>query len=134
MVKEALVTQLDSFADRPAVPMFQKIFQGLGLIASNGYMWKMQRKFASSHLRYSSDRQKPSELSIQEESLSVRCFQRLNRTWSWHQRYHPSPRAFEQQLRICSRVPLFRHSLQSGPKAYEALMIHTITCSLASMF
>ncbi|KAL6486135.1 hypothetical protein MHYP_G00055270 [Metynnis hypsauchen] len=69
MVKEALITQLDSFADRPAVPMFQKIFQGLGLIASNGYKWKMQRKFASSHLRYSSDRQKPFELSIQQESV-----------------------------------------------------------------
>ncbi|XP_017311268.1 cytochrome P450 2J2 isoform X2 [Ictalurus punctatus] len=30
MVKEALITQLDSFADRPVVPLFHKIFNGLG--------------------------------------------------------------------------------------------------------
>lgn len=30
MVKEALVSQLDSFVDRPIVPLFHVVFQGLG--------------------------------------------------------------------------------------------------------
>lgn len=30
MVKEALVTQLDSFADRPVIPLFHKVFKGIG--------------------------------------------------------------------------------------------------------
>lgn len=30
MVKEALVNQLDSFADRPVVPLFDVTFKGLG--------------------------------------------------------------------------------------------------------
>lgn len=30
MVKEALVTNLDSFVERPVVPLFQKIFKGIG--------------------------------------------------------------------------------------------------------
>lgn len=30
MVKEALVNQLDSFVDRPTVPLFHVVFKGLG--------------------------------------------------------------------------------------------------------
>lgn len=30
MVKEALVSQLDSFVDRPIVPLFHVTFKGLG--------------------------------------------------------------------------------------------------------
>lgn len=33
MVKEALVNHLDSFVDRPAVPLFHKIFKGIGEFA-----------------------------------------------------------------------------------------------------
>ncbi len=36
------------------------------------------------------------------------------RTWSWRQRYRPSPKAFGQQLRICSSVPLLWHSWHAG--------------------
>ncbi|KAL7871965.1 hypothetical protein SRHO_G00069480 [Serrasalmus rhombeus] len=62
MVKEALITQLDSFADRPAIPMFQKIFQGLG---------GRCRESLPAHTcaTPASDRQKPFELSIQQESV-----------------------------------------------------------------
>ena len=35
-------------------------------------------------------------------------------TWLWRQRYLPSPKAFEQQLRMCSRDPLFWQSWQAG--------------------
>ncbi len=30
MVKEALVTQIDSFVERPNVPLFHKVFKGIG--------------------------------------------------------------------------------------------------------
>jgi len=33
MVKEALITQFDSFVDRPNVPLFHKIYKGLGKYA-----------------------------------------------------------------------------------------------------
>ncbi|KAB5539711.1 hypothetical protein PHYPO_G00092210 [Pangasianodon hypophthalmus] len=69
MVKEALVTQLDSFADRPVVPLFHKIFKGLGVALSNGYLWKNQRKFIVTHLRHFGEGRKALELSIQQESI-----------------------------------------------------------------
>ncbi|KAM6962803.1 cytochrome P450 2J2-like [Aplochiton taeniatus] len=69
MVKEALVTQLDSFADRPIVPLFHVVFKGIGIITSNGYLWKMQRKFASTHLRYFGEGKKSLEKNIELESV-----------------------------------------------------------------
>lgn len=39
MVKEALATQFDTFADRPVIPLFQKLFEGLG--KQNSRMTKM---------------------------------------------------------------------------------------------
>ncbi|KAG7233973.1 hypothetical protein INR49_028687 [Caranx melampygus] len=59
MVKEALVNQLDSFVDRPVIPLFHAIFKGIGIGLSNGYLWKKQRKFANTHLRYFGEGQKP---------------------------------------------------------------------------
>ncbi|XP_039666476.1 cytochrome P450 2J2-like [Perca fluviatilis] len=68
MVKEALVNQLDSFTDRPIVPLFHVIFKGLGIALSNGYLWKNQRKFANTHLRYFGEGQRSLEKYIQEEN------------------------------------------------------------------
>ncbi|GAA6222353.1 cytochrome P450 2J2-like [Lates japonicus] len=68
MVKEALVNQLDSFVDRPVVPLFHVTFKGLGIALSNGYLWKKQRKFASTHLRYFGEGQKSLEKYIEVES------------------------------------------------------------------
>uniref|UniRef100_A0A8D3B7U7 Cytochrome P450, family 2, subfamily AD, polypeptide 3 n=1 Tax=Scophthalmus maximus TaxID=52904 RepID=A0A8D3B7U7_SCOMX len=67
MVKEALVNQLDSFVDRPVVPLFHVVFKGLGIALSNGYLWKKQRKFANTHLRYFGEGQKSLEKSIEVE-------------------------------------------------------------------
>lgn len=39
-----------------------------GIALSNGYMWKKQRKFANTHLRYFGEGQKSSEHYIQVES------------------------------------------------------------------
>uniref|UniRef100_A0A665TRI5 Cytochrome P450 2J2-like n=1 Tax=Echeneis naucrates TaxID=173247 RepID=A0A665TRI5_ECHNA len=68
MVKEALVNQLDSFVDRPVVPLFHVIFKGIGIVLSNGYLWKKQRKFANIHLRYFGEGQKSLEKHIEVES------------------------------------------------------------------
>ncbi|KAL2089585.1 hypothetical protein ACEWY4_014273 [Coilia grayii] len=67
MVKEGLVTQLDSFADRPVIPLFHKVFKGIGIALSNGYMWRIQKKFANAHLRYFGEGKKTLELHIQQE-------------------------------------------------------------------
>ncbi|KAG9282743.1 cytochrome P450 2J2 [Astyanax mexicanus] len=71
MLKEALVTQLDSFIERPVIPLFDKIYKGRGVSLSNGYMWKMQRKFIITHLRYFGEAKKTLELSIQQESVCL---------------------------------------------------------------
>ncbi|XP_030577735.1 cytochrome P450 2J2-like [Archocentrus centrarchus] len=67
MVKEALVSQLDNFVDRPIVPLFHVIFKGIGIALSNGYLWKKQRKFANTHLRYFGEGQKSLEKYIEVE-------------------------------------------------------------------
>uniref|UniRef100_A0A3P8PC36 Cytochrome P450, family 2, subfamily AD, polypeptide 2 n=1 Tax=Astatotilapia calliptera TaxID=8154 RepID=A0A3P8PC36_ASTCA len=67
MVKEALVSQLDNFVDRPIVPLFHVVLQGLGISMSNGYLWKKQRKFANTHLRYFGEGQKSLEKCIEVE-------------------------------------------------------------------
>ncbi|XP_044216828.1 cytochrome P450 2J2-like [Thunnus albacares] len=67
MVKEALVSQLDSFVDRPIVPLFHVVFKGIGIVMSNGYLWKKQRKFTNTHLRYFGEGQKSLEKYTEEE-------------------------------------------------------------------
>lgn len=69
MAKEALVTQNDSFIDRPNVPLFHKVFKGLGTILSNGYLWRMHRKFAVSHLRNFGVGNESLEVKIQQECI-----------------------------------------------------------------
>ncbi|XP_028300140.1 cytochrome P450 2J2-like isoform X1 [Gouania willdenowi] len=68
MTREALINQLDSFVDRPVVPLFHVIFKGLGIVLSNGYLWKMQKKFAYNHLRYFKNGQESLEKHLEVES------------------------------------------------------------------
>lgn len=51
ILKEALVTQGDSLADRPDLPLQIDRAHRLGVIASSGNLWKQQRRFALSTLR-----------------------------------------------------------------------------------
>ncbi|XP_056619715.1 cytochrome P450 2J4 [Triplophysa dalaica] len=69
LVKETLVAQNDGFVERPNVPMFNKTFKGIGIALSNGYMWRMHRKFTVSHLRNFGEGKKAIELSIQQECV-----------------------------------------------------------------
>uniref|UniRef100_A0A672ZI19 Cytochrome P450 2J2-like n=1 Tax=Sphaeramia orbicularis TaxID=375764 RepID=A0A672ZI19_9TELE len=50
VLKEALITQGDSFADRPDLPLQVDMFQQLAF--SNGNLWKQQRRFTLSTLKY----------------------------------------------------------------------------------
>nr|QQL94709.1 cytochrome P450 2j2-like protein [Lateolabrax maculatus] len=52
VLKEALVNQGDSLTDRPVLALQEDIAHGLGVIFSSGNIWKQQRRFALSTLRY----------------------------------------------------------------------------------
>nr|XP_040041247.1 cytochrome P450 2J6-like [Gasterosteus aculeatus aculeatus] len=52
VLKEALVNQGDSVADRPYSPLQHDVSYGLGVIFSNGNKWKQQRRFALSTMRH----------------------------------------------------------------------------------
>uniref|UniRef100_A0A8C1LXN4 Cytochrome P450, family 2, subfamily N, polypeptide 13 n=1 Tax=Cyprinus carpio TaxID=7962 RepID=A0A8C1LXN4_CYPCA len=80
LVKEALVTQAENFADRPYSPVLNFQYpmehnyiliicvRTAGLFFSNGEMWKKQRRFALSTLRNLGLGKKTVELAICEES------------------------------------------------------------------
>ncbi|XP_029285177.1 cytochrome P450 2J2-like [Cottoperca gobio] len=51
-LKEGLITQGDSLADRQVLPPLLDITHGQGLIFSSGNTWKQQRRFALSTLKY----------------------------------------------------------------------------------
>ncbi|KAJ8376314.1 hypothetical protein SKAU_G00068940 [Synaphobranchus kaupii] len=67
MLKEALVTQGENLTDRPVFPLFHEVFKGLGVILSNGHLWKSQRKFANMHLKYFGEGKKTLETCIVQE-------------------------------------------------------------------
>uniref|UniRef100_A0A673ASZ7 Cytochrome P450 2J2-like n=1 Tax=Sphaeramia orbicularis TaxID=375764 RepID=A0A673ASZ7_9TELE len=70
-VTQALVTQGDSFSDRPSIPLHDDIFHGLGVVFSNGNTWKQQRRFALSTLKYFGFGKKSLEPVILEEFTYV---------------------------------------------------------------
>ncbi|XP_041646717.1 cytochrome P450 2J4-like [Cheilinus undulatus] len=51
VLKEALVNQGGSLADRPPLPLLMDMCHGLGVILSSGHLWKQQRRFVLSTLR-----------------------------------------------------------------------------------
>ncbi|KAL2089587.1 hypothetical protein ACEWY4_014275 [Coilia grayii] len=51
LLREAYVNQGENFADRPSLPIIADIVGDKGLVASSGYAWKQQRRFALHTLR-----------------------------------------------------------------------------------
>uniref|UniRef100_A0A8C0EP36 CP2J2 protein n=1 Tax=Bubo bubo TaxID=30461 RepID=A0A8C0EP36_BUBBB len=68
MVKEVLVNQGENFMDRPDIPIDREIFSTMGLISSNGHVWKQQRRFTLTTLRNFGLGKRSLEDRIQEES------------------------------------------------------------------
>ncbi|XP_050756561.1 cytochrome P450 2J4-like [Gymnogyps californianus] len=67
MIKEVLVNQGEIFIDRPQIPVDGTIFSTAGLVASNGQLWKQQRRFTLTTLRNFGLRKRGLEERIQEE-------------------------------------------------------------------
>ncbi|NXO25127.1 CP2J2 protein, partial [Cisticola juncidis] len=65
--KEVLVNQGDKFLDRPDIPIDEEIFSKMGLITSNGHLWKAQRRFTLTTLRNFGLGKRSVEERIQEE-------------------------------------------------------------------
>ncbi|XP_072552330.1 cytochrome P450 2J4-like [Salminus brasiliensis] len=70
--KEAFVEQGDTFSDRAAYPVNDRLSKGLGLLYSSGHKWRHQRRFALSTLKNFGVGKKTLENSILQESHYLR--------------------------------------------------------------
>ncbi|XP_017262782.1 cytochrome P450 2J6 [Kryptolebias marmoratus] len=117
-VKEGLATKGDSTIDRPIFPLQDEICGGLGVIFSNGNIWKQQRRFALSTLKYFGFGKKSLEPVILEEF--THCAEEIKR-------YKGKP--FNPHLVINYAVSniichlVFGHRFDYGDEKFTKLML-----------
>ncbi|XP_076690283.1 cytochrome P450 2C21-like isoform X4 [Callospermophilus lateralis] len=70
-VKEALIDRAEEFSGRGSYPVIDHIFQGLGIVFSNGDIWKQTRRFSLTVLRNMGMGKKTIEDRIKEEALCL---------------------------------------------------------------
>ncbi|XP_015350044.1 cytochrome P450 2C21-like [Marmota marmota marmota] len=70
-VKEALIDRAEEFSGRGSYPVLDHIFQGLGIVFSNGDIWKQTRRFSLTVLRNMGMGKKTIEDRIKEEALCL---------------------------------------------------------------
>ncbi|XP_031430153.1 cytochrome P450 2J2-like [Clupea harengus] len=117
MVREALVTQGDSMADRPESALDVDVAHHLGVVTSNGYLWKQQRRFAISTLKYFGVGKKSLESAILEEfTYLANDIEALN--GKPHNPHLPTNYAVANI--ICSLV--FGHRFEYTDKKFQMLM------------
>ncbi|DAA14856.1 TPA: cytochrome P450, family 2, subfamily C, polypeptide 19-like isoform 1 [Bos taurus] len=70
-VKQVLIDQSEEFSGRGSLPVADNINQGLGIIFSNGEIWKQTRRFSLMVLRNMGMGKRTIEHRIQEEALCL---------------------------------------------------------------
>ncbi|XP_010831265.1 PREDICTED: cytochrome P450 2C21-like isoform X2 [Bison bison bison] len=70
-VKQVLIDQSEEFSGRGSLPVADNINQGLGIVFSNGEIWKQTRRFSLMVLRNMGMGKRTIEHRIQEEALCL---------------------------------------------------------------
>lgn len=117
-VKEALVTHGDAMADRPDNALARDVSGPHGVVMSNGYLWKQQRKFALFTLKYFGVGKKSLETAILDE------FTHLSNYIEAHNGnpFNPHlPTNYAVANIICSLV--FGHRFEYTDERFQAFMM-----------
>ncbi|XP_046905439.1 cytochrome P450 2J2-like [Hypomesus transpacificus] len=118
IIKEALVTQGESVSDRPTTALNHEMSNDLGVVSTNGHLWKQQRRFALYTLKYFGVGKKSLESAILDE------FAHLSQDIT---DYNGKP--FEPHLTLNNAVSniictlVFGHRFQYSDRGFQNLMV-----------
>ncbi|XP_062250672.1 cytochrome P450 2J2-like [Platichthys flesus] len=116
-LQEGLLTKGDILAGRPLMPLHTDVLPDLGIIFTNGYLWKQQRRFALFTLKYFGVGKRSLESTIQDE------FNHLSREFAGHEGKPFNPHlAINNAVSniICSLV--FGHRFEYDDEKFLTLM------------